>query len=115
MLNYSSPFTSGPVVSEQQRQAAMAGMQPKSPYGIYGQNHQDLMNSIGGVNAGEYSLAADRANAEQSMQQRQAARQLALAGLTNMSAAQRNEQDLQNSRLQQITGTVGSLLGGLFS
>lgn len=115
MLTYNSPLQSGPPVNDQQMQAAMAGLRPKSPYGIYGQNHQDLLDAVGGANASSYARQARRANTEYSLQERQAARQLALAGLNQMATAERNQQDLATSRLQQMTGTVSGLLGGLFS
>jgi hypothetical protein len=114
MLNYSSPFNAPPPVSEQQLQAAMAGMRPKSPYGMYGQNHQDVLDALGGANASSFQRQAQRANDEFSMQERQAARQLALSGLNQMATTERNQQDLATSRLQQMTGTVSSLLGGLY-
>lgn len=114
MLTYQSPLTGSPPASEQQIRDAMRALRPQSPYTAYGQNHQDVVDATGGVNAETYGRAARRANTDYSLQQRQAERQLALSGLTNMATAERNQQELANTRLQQMTGVVSSLLGGLY-
>lgn len=114
MLTYKSPLTGSPPASEQQIRDAVQALRPKSPFEVYGQNHQEVLDATGGVNAETYGRAARRANTDYSLKQRQAERQLALAGLNQMASAERNQQDLANARLQQMTGVVSSLLGGLY-
>lgn len=87
-------------------------MAPKSPYA--GQNHQDVLNYVGSMNADAYRRAAENVNNDYAAQQRAAQQGLALAGLQQMAQAQQQGQDLSNNRLSQMTGFANSLLGGLF-
>lgn len=92
-----------------------AGLTPTSPYGqAYGRNHQDVLNHAGAINADSYRRAAENVNNEYAAQQRAAQQGLALAGLQQMAQSQQNQQELANSRLNQMTGFAGSLLGGLY-
>lgn len=95
-------------------QRGMEAMQPRSPYGAFGSNHQDVLDYVGAMNAEKYGRAAESMNADYAAKQRAAQQGLALAGLQQMAQAQQNQQELSNSRLQQMTGFAGSLLGGLY-
>lgn len=111
MLTYNTQLPFEAPVPEPQR--AMAAMKPRSPYTQFGQNHQDVLNYVGSLNADEYGRAAERVNNQYAAQQRDAQQGLALAGLQQMSQAQQNQQQLGTSRLQQMTGLYSNLLGGL--
>lgn len=111
MLTYNTQLPFEQPIPDPQR--AMAAMKPKSPYP--GQNHQDVLNYVGSMNADAYGRAAENVNNQYAAQQRAAQQGLALAGLQQMARAQQNQQDLSNSRLSQMTGFANSLLGGLFS
>jgi hypothetical protein len=49
------------------------------------------------------------------MQQQKFAQQYALQGLQNQMASRQQANDLTNTRLQSLYGSVGSLLRGLYS
>lgn len=114
MLSYQGSLRSRLPVSEQSRAEAMAAMQQPSPYASLGQNHQDALSMLAGRARSALDMEAYRANADYQLRQQQAQAQLALAGLQQQAGAERDDQNLANSRLQSMVGFAGGLLGGLF-
>jgi hypothetical protein len=113
MLTYNTQLPFEQPISDIRQ--GMEAMKPRSPYTQFGQNHQDVLNYVGSMNADAYGRAAENVNNQYAAQQRAAQQGLALAGLQQMAQAQQQQQDLSNSRLSQMTGFANSLLGGLFS
>lgn len=114
MLTYQSHLQSQPPFSDTQRDAALAAIRRSSPYKVFGQNHQDVLNALSESAAGALDMEAYRANADYQLRQQQSQRQLALAGLQQQAEAEQNRRNMSNSRLQSMVGFAGSLLGGLF-
>ena len=114
MLAYDTRLPEGTAIPQDMRAMAMRDLTARSPYAAYGQNHQDVLGYMGSAAADAYSRAADNANVQYAARQQAAQQGLALAGLQHMAQAKQSEQNLANSRLSQMTGFAGSLLGGLF-
>jgi hypothetical protein len=70
--------------------------------------------SMGDANAAQYDIDASKANADYQNKQQEAERQLVLQGLQMMDKGQQNQNSIYNTRLQNMTGFAGNLLGGLF-
>lgn len=83
-------------------------------YRAYGQNHGDVLAALRDSNAASFDVAQTKADADQRVRQQEAQNQLVLQGLRQMDQAQQNDNSLRTSRLSALTGSVGSLLGGLF-
>jgi hypothetical protein len=115
MLNYKTSLQNKPPVSDQYRADALAGLRVKSPYTQYGSTHDDILMTIGDANAAQYDIDASKANADYQNKQQEAERQLVLQGLQMMDKGQQNQNSIYNTRLQNMTGFAGNLLGGLFS
>jgi hypothetical protein len=115
MLTYNSSLQNHLPYSPLQRNSALAALTVKSPYGKFGSTHQDILNAMGGRNAANFDVAATKANADYQLAQQEAQRQLALQGLQQMSNAQQNQNELTNTRLQNMYGVANNLLGGLFN
>jgi len=115
MLTYQSHLQSNPPVADYQRNAALGAIRQESPYKAFGQNHQDVLDGLAENAATMLDMEAYKANAAYQMQQQQAQRQLALAGLQQQSEAEQNQRNVSNSRLQNMVGFAGNLLGGLFN
>ena len=109
MLKYTTSLKPPPIATNMD-----PGQWTKTPYQYPGA-HRDVLNAVGGANAAAQDLATSRASTDQQMASQEAQRQLVLQGLQQLSGAQQNSHSLQNSRLQALTGTANSLLGGLFS
>jgi hypothetical protein len=114
MLSYTTSIQNNPPYSPQQRDNAVASMTAPSPYGKYNQNHQDIVNSLGGKNAAQFDMASTKANTDYALDQQNAERSLVLAGLRQMSDQQQNQQSLRNTRLQNMYGLASGVLGALF-
>lgn len=114
MLTYNTTLPNNPPATDASRAQAQAAVRAPSPYGAFGQNHQDVLRALGSRQANALDLEAYKVNTDYALQQQQAQRQLALAGLGNMSQAQENENSLSNTRLQNMVGLTGSVLRGLF-
>lgn len=115
MLSYNTSLKNEPPASDQRRADALSGLRIKSPYKQYGSAHFDILSSMGDANAAGYDIEATKANADYAMQQQEAERQLVLQGLQMMDKGQQNKNSIYNTRLQNMTGLAGNLLGGLFS
>lgn len=107
--NYNTSFRTPPIGSQ-----LPPDLWKGSPY-QYGSAHRDVMNSVGGANSAAFDISATRADTDNQLAAQEARRQLVLQGLQQASRASQDQQNLQNSRLQSLTGTANSLLGGLFS
>ena len=83
-------------------------------YRAYGQNHGDVLAALRDSNAASFDIAQAKAESDQQLRQQEAQNQLVLQGLRQMDQAQQNDNSLRASRLSTLTGSVGSLLGGLF-
>lgn len=94
-----------PITPDMQAEA-VASMRGSAPRG-YGQNAADVYRAHAGVNAADYTRAADMANMAYATDQQAAQRRLALSGLQQMA-------DAQQAQTQYETSLAGSLLGGLF-
>lgn len=113
MLTYNSSLQNNPPIDPDY--PAMDAVRKRSPFTAFRQNHQDVFSAMGARQATALELEAQKANTDYALQQQQAQRDLALAGLTNMSQAQQNQTNLDTARLQNMVGFANSLLGGLFS
>ena len=112
MASYYTSTPNDPPVTPSQRASALAGLGATPDYG-YGQNYADNVASRAGVNMAAYDIAAQKANDSYGSQQLQNERTAALSGLQQMTDSQKQQQDLANQRLQQMTG-LASMLGGLY-
>jgi hypothetical protein len=115
MLNYNTSLTSAPPYSPAQKADALKALSAGSPYSKFGGVHDDVFRSEGAKNASTFDLEATKANTDYQLAQQAAERQLVLQGLQQMGQAQQNQQNLTNTRLQNMYGTANNLLGGLFS
>jgi hypothetical protein len=115
MLTYNSSLQNKPPIDDAQRNQALDDLRRRSPYGAFGQNHQDVLNSLTDNAANTLNMEAYRANADYQMQQQRAQQQLILSGLQQQSEAEQNQRNLGNTRLQNMVGFTGNLLGGLFN
>lgn len=113
MLTYNSSLQNNPPIEP--GYPAMGEIRKRSPFVPFGRNHQDVYQALGDRQANAIDMEAQKANADYALQQQQAQRELALAGLTNMSQAQQNQTNLDTARLQNMVGFANSLLGGLFN
>lgn len=84
----------------------------KSPW-QYNQNHSDVMSDLLQRRAIDMSRYAQQMQDTYAQQQQQAQMQASLAGMQALSQDQQNQQSLGNSRLQNMLGFQGQLLGGL--
>lgn len=114
MLDYNSTFNPPSPYTQQQRSEALAGLHMDHPYKQYGRNQQDILDSLEGQNAAQIGMQATKANADYDLQRNQAEQQLALAGLTQLSAAQQNQAQLANQRFGNMTSMLSPLLSNLF-
>lgn len=113
MLTYKSTLGRQPPIRE--IDSAKAAKAMRTPvYSAYTQNHRDVLDALGGIAASQYGVEAEKANADYGLAQLQAQRQLALSGLQQMAEAQQNQNNLTNTRLQNMVGFANDLLGGLF-
>lgn len=115
MLTYNSTLQDKQPYADHQRSAALADMRQRSPYTQMGQNHQDVLGALTDSAATSLDMQAYKANTDYSLQQQDAQRQLALAGLRQQAEAEQNERDLATNRLQMMTGFANNVLGGLFT
>lgn len=76
---------------------------------------RDVLNGLSQENAVTRNVAQQQSRDELGMQQQRFAQQYALQGLQNQMAARQQANDLTNTRLQSLYGTVGNLLRGLYS
>ena len=76
---------------------------------------RDVLNGLSQENAVTRNVAQRQATDELGMQQQKFAQQYALQGLHNQMASRQQANDLTNTRLQSLYGSVGSLLRGLYS
>jgi hypothetical protein len=76
---------------------------------------RDVLNGLSQENAVTRNVAQRQATDELGMQQQKFAQQYALQGLQNQMASRQQANDLTNTRLQSLYGSVGSLLRGLYS
>jgi hypothetical protein len=115
MLTYNSAFQDRPPVDDYQRTQAMEDIRRRSPYGVFGQNHQDVLNALTENAANTLNMESYKANADYQLQQQRAQQQLILSGLQQQAEAEQNQRAVGNSRLQNMVGFAGNLLGGLFN
>lgn len=115
MLTYNSTLQNQPPVDDAQRNQALDDIRRRSPYGIFGQNHQDVLNALTESAASSLNTEARLVNANYQLQQQRAQQQLALSGLQQQAEAEQNQRQLANNRLQNMVGVAGNLLGGLFN
>lgn len=115
MFSYQTSVEDRPPYTPWQHQKAMADLGRRSPYAVYGQNHQDVVKVLGEREASSLDREAMRANVDYSLAQQQSQRDLALSGLTQMAKARQDEINLDNQRLQNMVGLAGDLLKGLFN
>jgi hypothetical protein len=115
MLTYNSSFQNKPPVDDAQRNQALDDIRKRSPYGVFGQNHQDVLNALTENAANTLDMESYRANADYQLQQQKAQQQLILSGLQQQSEAEQNQRNLANTKLQNMVGFAGNLLGGLFN
>ena len=113
-LSYTPNLINAPPYSPQQRESALAAITAPSPYGKYNQNHQDVMASLGGQAAAQFDMGATKANTDYALDQQRAERELLLQGLQQQAQKQQNQQSLTNTRLGNLYGLAGSVLGSLF-
>lgn len=111
MLTYRSTLPNTPPSLQP---SALTGLQAQSPYGQFGVNHQDVVNSLAGPASTALDMAAYKAQADYGLRQQDTQRALALAGLRQQSDAAKSQRDLGTSRLQMMTGVANNLLSGLF-
>jgi hypothetical protein len=114
MLQYNTSLKNSPPLAAGDRQKALEGLKIKSPWN-YGSAHRDILNASNVANQAAYDVEATKVNADYEMKQKDAERRLVLAGLQQMNEAQQNQQQLANTRLGNMYGMVGNLLGGLFN
>jgi hypothetical protein len=86
----------------------------QSPYAAYPQGHQDVFNSLLQSNQASNDMEAARRQSELGKQSKQFAQRYALQGLQNDIAAQSQNNNLLQSRLDSAYGSAGNLLRGLF-
>lgn len=113
MLTYNTSLQNRPPLPDGDRQKALSGLKIKSPW-AYGSAHKDILNAANVANQAAYDVEATKVNTDYEMKQKEAERRLVLAGLQQMNEAQQNQQQLVNTRMQNMYGVVGNLLGGLF-
>lgn len=113
MLTYDSTLSRQPPTRAIDTGAAAKAMR-MPPYGAYNQNHRDVMAALGGLAGAQFGVDSEKANADYDLAQQQAQRQLVLSGLQQMGAAQQNNNSLANTKLQNMVGFAGGLLGDLF-
>jgi hypothetical protein len=114
MLQYTGSIQSLPPVDDASRNAALGAIRKRSPFTSFGQNHQDVLDALGERAAATLGTESRRANADYLLQQQNAQRQLALSGLNQLAQSQQNDNQLANTRLQNMVGFAGGLLRGLF-
>lgn len=88
----------------------MQGVQP--PW-QYNQNHNDVMAGLMQQRQVDMSRYAQSMQDTYAQQQQQAQMQAALAGMQMLSQDQQNQQSLGNTRMQNMLGFQGRILGGL--
>jgi hypothetical protein len=86
----------------------------QSPYAAYPQGHQDVFNSLLQSNQASNDMEAARRQSELGKQSKQFAQRYALQGLQNDIAAQSQNNNLIQSRVDSVYGSAGNLLRGLF-
>jgi len=86
-----------------------------SPYKQYPSAHQDVFNSMLQGNQAADDMAIARRQSELGKQSKQFAQQYALQGLQNDIAAQGQQNNLTQNRLDSLYGSAGSILRGLFN
>jgi len=115
MITYDSRLQDKQPYADHQRSAALADMRQRSPYTQMGQNHQDVLGALTDSAATSLNMQAYKANTDYALQQQEAQRRLALAGLQQQAAAEQNDRDLATNSLQMMTGFANNVLGGLFT
>jgi hypothetical protein len=86
-----------------------------SPYAAYPQGHQDVFNSLLQSNNAANDMESARRQSELSKQAKQFAQQYALQGLQNDIAAQSQQNNLLQGRMDSVYGSAGNILRGLFN
>ena len=87
----------------------------QSPYSAYPQGHQDVFNSMLQSNNAANDMEVARRHSELGKQSKQFAQQYALQGLQNDIAAQSQQNNLLQGRLDGVYGPAGNILRGLFN
>jgi len=87
----------------------------RSPYSSYPSSHGDVYNSMLQGNQAADDMEIARRQSELGKQSKQFAQQYALQGLQNEIAAQSQQNNLIQSRMDGVYGSAGSILRGLFN
>jgi hypothetical protein len=109
-VRYDSELTGAPPITPQMRARATSAMTAGPKHSQYGSQYGDVLRSLGGQAASQYSKAADQANygAEVALTQQQ--QQLAQMGLQGLLDQQQQQQGLQQARLGTMRGILGALM-----
>lgn len=75
----------------------------------------DVLQGLGATNDASRAIANQQSVDSLGMQQQRFAQQYALQGLQNQMAARQQANDLTNTRMQGMYGSIGNLLRGLYS
>ena len=87
----------------------------RSPYSAYPSAHGDVFSSMLQGNQAADDMEIARRQSELGKQSKQFAQQYALQGLQNDIAAQSQQNNLIQGRMDSLYGSAGSILRGLFN
>lgn len=114
MFSYKSSTEERRPVSEQWRQESAKALRYPA-YASYSQNHADVFDALRSNAGARLRAESEKADADYSLAHQQAQRQLVLSGLAQLGEAQQNQNSLANTRLQNMVGFAGNILGDLFN